>query len=103
MQQENVTVVGEETGGGAYGNTAWLIPDFTLPETGVRFRLPLFRLVIDKNNPKNGRGIIPEVQSLPSQQAVAAGRDFKLDTALELIKKDKEHQPLKERKVTNHR
>jgi len=95
-------VVGEETGGGAYGNTAWLIPDFTLPETGVRFRLPLFRLVIDKNNPKNGRGIIPEVESLPTQQAVAAGRDFKLDTALELIKKDKEQRSLKESKVSNH-
>jgi len=102
MKQENVTVVGEETGGGAYGNTAWLIPDFTLPETGVRFRLPLFRLVIDKNNPKNGRGIIPEVESLPTQQAVAAGRDFKLDTALELIKKDKEQRSLKESKVSNH-
>ena len=36
--QSNVTIVGEETGGGAYGNTAWLIPDATLPETGVRFR-----------------------------------------------------------------
>ena len=49
IKQDNVTVVGEETGGGAYGNSAWLIPDVTLPETGVRFRLPLFRLVIDKN------------------------------------------------------
>jgi C-terminal processing protease CtpA/Prc len=102
MHQDNVTVVGEETGGGAYGNTAWLIPDFTLPETGVRFRLPLFRLVIDKNIPKNGRGLIPEVASLPTQPAIAAGRDFKLDTALELIKKDKEQQSLKESKVSNH-
>lgn len=41
-------MIGEETGGGAYGNSAWLIPDVALPETGVRFRLPLFRLVIDK-------------------------------------------------------
>ena len=63
MKQDNVTIVGEETGGGAYGNTAWLIPDVTLPETGVRFRLPLFRLVIDKNYPKNGKGVQPEVEA----------------------------------------
>ena len=43
-EQDNVTIIGEETGGGAYGNNAWLIPDVTLPTTGVRFRLPLFRL-----------------------------------------------------------
>jgi Peptidase family S41 len=88
--QENVTVVGEETGGGAYGNTAWLIPDFTLPVTGVRFRLPLFRLVIDNKIPKDGRGLLPEVESSPTQRTVAAGFDFKLDKTLELIKADKE-------------
>jgi hypothetical protein len=90
MDQDNVIVVGEETGGGAYGNTAWLIPDVTLPETGVRFRLPLFRLVINKNNPKNGKGVQPEVESKPTIQAIKLGADFKLDKVLELIKIDKE-------------
>jgi hypothetical protein len=97
IRQDNVTVVGEETGGGAYGNTAWLIPDFTLPETGVRFRLPLFRLVIDKNIPKNGRGVIPEVESLPTQKSIAAGVDFKLEKAIELIKAGKEQSAKKEK------
>ena len=41
--QKNVTLVGEETGGGFYGNTAWIIPDVTLPNTGLRFRLPRFQ------------------------------------------------------------
>jgi hypothetical protein len=89
--QENVTVIGEETGGGAYGNSAWLIPDVTLPETGVRFRLPLFRLVINKELPKNGRGVMPEVFSGPTLENVKAGNDYKLDTALELIRQDKEN------------
>lgn len=88
-KQENVTVVGEETGGGAYGNSAWLIPDVTLPETHIRFRLPLFRLVIDKTIPKNGKGVQPEVFSLPTVEAVRRNSDFKLDKAMELIKKDK--------------
>ena len=38
-KQPNVTVVGEESGGGAYGNNAWLIPDITLPITKVQIPL----------------------------------------------------------------
>lgn len=91
IRQDNVTVIGEETGGGAYGNCAWLLPDVTLPETGVRFRLPLFRLVIDKTIPKNGRGVQPEVEAKPTADAIRRNADFKLDKALELIKADKEN------------
>jgi C-terminal processing protease CtpA/Prc len=90
MKQHNVVVIGEETGGAAYGNTAWLIPDVTLPETKVRFRLPLFRLVIDKDTPKDGRGIQPEVESKPTIENVRRGVDFKLEKALELIAQDKQ-------------
>ncbi|RYY53148.1 MAG: peptidase S41 [Chitinophagaceae bacterium] len=87
-EQDNVLIVGEETGGGAYGNSAWLIPDVRLPGTGVGFRLPLFRLVIDNNIPKNGKGVQPEVFSGPSVEAVRKGRDYKLDVVMDLIKKD---------------
>ncbi len=89
IKQDDVVVVGEETGGGAYGNTAWLIPDVTLPETRIRFRLPLFRLVVDKNYPKSGRGVQPEVEAMPTVDAVRRSADFKLDKVMELIKKDK--------------
>jgi hypothetical protein len=84
--QNNVTVVGEETGGGAYGNSAWLIPDLTLPVTGIRIRLPLFRLVIDKNLPKDGRGVQPEVISVPTTEAIRKGIDYKMEKVLELIR-----------------
>lgn len=89
IKQDNVTVIGEETGGGAYGNSAWLIPDVKLPETGVRFRLPLFRMVIDKNYPKTGKGVQPEVEVKPTVDAIRRNTDFKLDKAMELIKADK--------------
>jgi C-terminal processing protease CtpA/Prc len=88
-RQDNVTVVGEETGGGAYGNSAWLIPDATLPNTRVRFRLPIFRLVINKDVPKNGRGVQPEIPSFPTVDAVRRGTDYKLDKVMELINLDK--------------
>ena len=42
--QSNVKLVGEETGGGWYGNNGIMIPDITLPNTKVRVRLPLFRI-----------------------------------------------------------
>jgi hypothetical protein len=90
IDQPNVTVVGEETGGGAYGNTAWLIPDVVLPETKVRFRLPLFRLVINKNYPKNGRGVQPEVLAVPTVEAIRRGADYKTEKVMDLIRKDKE-------------
>lgn len=89
IHEKNVIVVGEETGGGAYGNSAWLIPDVTLPKTKVRFRLPLFRLVIDKDIPKNGRGVQPEVESLPTVKAIKNGIDYKMDKVLELIREAK--------------
>ncbi len=90
VAQDNVTIVGEETGGGSYGNSAWLIPDVTLPITGVRFRLPLFRLVINKDYPKTGKGVQPEVPSLPTLDAIKRNADYKVEKAMELIKKDKE-------------
>jgi hypothetical protein len=83
-----VVVVGEETGGGAYGNTAWLIPDIELPNTKVRFRLPLFRLVIDKNETK-GRGVMPEVEAVPTVDAIRHNYDYKLEKVIQLIKEEK--------------
>jgi hypothetical protein len=83
--QRNVTLVGEETGGGYYGNTAWIIPDVTLPNTGLRFRLPRFRMVIDKDRVKDGRGIMPDVWAVPSVEAIREGVDFKAMKVKELI------------------
>jgi C-terminal processing protease CtpA/Prc len=81
-----VTVIGEETGGGAYGNTAWLIPTIKLPATGLRVRLPLFRLVQDSNRPKTGHGIFPDIEVRPTLEDIKKGRDVKLEKALELIR-----------------
>jgi hypothetical protein len=90
IKQDNVTVVGEETGGGAYGNSAWLIPDVTLPNTGVRCRLPLFRLVIDKTVPKIGKGVQPEVPSMPTVELIKKNTDYKVQKVMELITAEKQ-------------
>ena len=63
--------------------------DVKLPETKLEFRLPLFRLVMDKDQPKTGHGIFPEVQVLPTSDAIRRNADYKLDKVMELIKDDK--------------
>ncbi|MBS1597146.1 MAG: peptidase S41 [Bacteroidetes bacterium] len=83
--QSNITLVGEETGGGYYGNTAWIIPDATLPNTGLRFRLPRFRLIVDKTREKDGRGVMPDVFATPTVEAIRHGIDFKVEKVRELI------------------
>lgn len=83
--QSNVRIIGEETGGGAYGNTAWFIPDAKLGNTGIRFRVPRFRMVMDKNQVKNGRGIIPDITVKPTTEAIRRGFDVKLEFVRKLI------------------
>ena len=65
----------------------------SLPETKVRFRLPLFRLVIDKNSPKTGLGVQPEVEAKPTVDAIRRGADYKMEKVMELIRKDKYKTP----------
>jgi len=86
--QKNVTIVGEETGGAAYGNTAWMIPDARLPNTRMGFRLPKFRLVMDNHGEKNGRGVQPDVFAGPSVRAIHDGIDYKVEKVRELIQAD---------------
>lgn len=83
--QPNVKIVGEETGGAAYGNSAWMIPDVTLPHTKVRFRLPKFRLVVNKEQDKNGRGVQPDILALPTVEAIKNGVDYKVEKVRQLI------------------
>lgn len=84
MKQKNVMIVGEESGGGYYGNSAMMIPNIKLPNSGLLFRLPLYRLVMDKTRPK-GNGVIPDVIVDPSSYAIKQGFDIKLETVKKMI------------------
>lgn len=85
-EQANVIVLGEPTGGAAYGNSALLIPNVTLPNSKIRFRLPLFRLVANSRVPKDGQGVLPEVWVTPTVEAIRQGLDYKMEKAKELIR-----------------
>lgn len=84
IKQKNVTIVGEETGGGYYGNSAMLIPSIKLPHSKLLFRLPLYRLVMDKTRPKGG-GVLPDVLVEPSSYAIKLGIDNKLEAVKKMI------------------
>jgi hypothetical protein len=82
--QHNVTLTGEESGGGYYGNSAMHLLNIVLPNSKTRVVLPMYRLVMDKNREK-GRGIIPDVYIPPSSAAIKKGIDIKIETVIKLI------------------
>ncbi|MFY7898625.1 MAG: S41 family peptidase [Chitinophagaceae bacterium] len=86
FNQQNVTIVGEESGGGFYGNSALYLPTIVLPNSKLTVTLPLYRLVMNSNRPKDGRGIIPNMHIKPNIQAITKGIDLKLDSIQKQIK-----------------
>jgi hypothetical protein len=84
QHQKNITTIGEETGGGYYGNSAMHIPTITLPYSKLQVSLPMYRLVMDPTRPK-GHGFIPDLTVAPSSYAIKKGIDLKLEKARELI------------------
>ena len=84
--QPNITLVGEETGGGWYGNSGILIPTVTLPNTGLRLRLPLFRLVqFEHEVAHKGSGILPDIPVGPDWRDVLKGVDTKIEAVKKII------------------
>lgn len=88
--QENVTVVGEETGGGWYGNSGIFIPDITLPNSRLRVRLPLFKIVQFNHIAQKGTGVMPDVFVPTDYNALLNNEDKKMKVVLELIKQRKQ-------------
>lgn len=84
--QQGVQLIGEETGGGWHGNNGIMIPDITLPNTKLRIRLPLFRLVQYNHIPKTGSGVLPDIYISTDYDALVKGIDKKMQVVMEIIK-----------------
>ena len=85
--QAHVKLVGEETGGGAYGNSGIMIPHFTLSNTKVQIRLPLYKVVQPYYGQEKGRGVLPDILIPPSYDALKNGYDKKMVFVKSLITK----------------
>lgn len=86
--QPGITLLGEETGGSSYGNNGILIPDIILPQTKIRVRLPLFRLIQSNRPALKGRGIFPDIEIKTDYESLMKGIDRKMSVAKELIYND---------------
>ena len=84
--ESNVTLVGEETGGGWYGNSGIMIPDIKLPNTKLRVRLPFFRIVQYHHIAEKGTGVIPDVYVGPVYKDVVNEVDTKMEWVRQFIK-----------------
>lgn len=84
--QDNIKLVGEETGGGWYGNSGIMIPDITLPNTKLRVRLPFFRLVQYQHVTKKGTGVLPDIFVGPDWRDILNGVDTKIQRVKEIIR-----------------
>jgi hypothetical protein len=83
--EPGITLVGEETGGGWYGNNGVFIPDIILPNTKLRVRLPLYHIVNKRTLPSNGSGVWPDVEVRPTAETIRMNTDPKMEKAIELI------------------
>lgn len=86
--QQNVTLVGEETGGGWHGNSGLIIPDITLPVTKLRVRLPLFKLVQFNHVPRDGHGVQPDIFIPPTVEGMRNRIDRKMEFVKAMIAAD---------------
>lgn len=83
--QPHVTIVGEPSGGAAYGNCAMQLPIAVLPNSRVRLRFPLFRYVMNKNLPHDGKGVLPDVYIGTNIDAIRKGEDYKMEKVKQMI------------------
>jgi hypothetical protein len=78
--------IGEESGGGYYGNCSGPTPDFTLPNTKVRIEIPLmnYRMAVE-NYQYHDRGLIPDYTVTPSIIDKISNIDIELNFTKKLI------------------
>ena len=87
--QENVHIIGENTGGGWYGNSGIFIPEIILPNTKLKVRLPLFRIVQYDHVAMKGSGVLPDIRVEPTVSSIINNTDLKILKVYELIREYK--------------
>jgi len=80
-EHTNAVFIGEEVGGGFYGNTSGISLELTLPATKLVIDIPILRFVLDVKKGKFGRGVIPDHAIEPTFQQFIKGYDAELEYA----------------------
>ncbi|WP_282040999.1 S41 family peptidase [Winogradskyella flava] len=89
--QKRATFVGEETGGGFYGQTSGSYVYLLLPNSKIKIRIPLlkFSTAFKSNDIPFGRGVIPEYEVEQTYEEYTNGIDSQLEYTLNLIRSRK--------------
>jgi len=88
QSNERGIFIGEETGGGYYGNTSGDRATVELPNTHIRVNIPMNKYVLAvKKTRYKDRGVIPDVTLIPTIQDYLDKKDVVLAKALNLIEK----------------
>ena len=78
--------VGEETGGGYYGNNSGQTIRLELPASRIQIIIPKFRYVNAVKKAKyHNRGVIPDYQVIPKLKDIQLNKDVQLEYALKLL------------------
>ena len=79
--------IGEESGGGYYGNTSGFMPELTLPHSKIRVVVPLvgYYVAVAAGQPAN-HGVIPDHPVHYTIDEVLAGKDKEMELALSLAR-----------------
>lgn len=73
--------IGEETGGGYYGNTSGYFINYTLPNSKLTGRIPLIKFVVEgkQNGIPFGRGVMPDHEIQPKIDEYLSGYDAEME------------------------
>ncbi|MCW5909771.1 MAG: hypothetical protein KIT62_01795 [Cyclobacteriaceae bacterium] len=81
--------IGEETGGGYYGNTGGELEKVTLPITKITVVIPRRKYVLAVRQQKfKDRGVIPDYEVIPSINDILSNKDVQLEYTLKLTEKE---------------
>jgi C-terminal processing protease CtpA/Prc len=81
--------IGEETGGGYYGNTSGKFVDTTLPNSKITISVPTIKYIMAVRKGKfRDRGIIPDYTVTPNINDIIENKDVQLNYALKLATRD---------------
>lgn len=84
--KRDAIVIGEESGGSAYGSGAMITGAIRLPNSGIPINFNLYWLIVGGPAEDFGRGVQPDISTRYSLEDLKTGRDVDLETALEVIK-----------------
>lgn len=86
-ESKRAILVGTETGGTNEGCNAGIMPNYVLPNTKLKVRIPAFRIIHDINPILTGRGVLPHHEIIYDFEDILKRRDLEMKFLKETLLK----------------